>query len=412
MIRPHFKKSIAQLETDYKANLSDGAFCQVLLDELAHHSTQRAQKLKEKILAAIDENPSQQKSLPISEPEHQQQTPAPVETKEASRTKAKLEINLIDLGPKPQVTNAPQNILRTWTALEVLSPLSFKRESDLVAGDKKKIARLDEAELPWERGEKSRPKKRLFYELILGAVALAPAVESLISTYADNRPDKPSMRGFSPVASILLDKEGRPLDEDSSFAISSFAWGVPVALKGDLAALADWTHVEAGLKAALKDRLIKRNRDGEFLPLDPAHINKLFCFLVNALELEHLEVKPPYFAIRRYEYFANKTPPEPGLLNSFFLEDLDKAKNLAASGTLPNALQHFLGMKIPDRKTDLLKDDAGLQRLLQPALTPVGRWPGKGPFPLALLQQAAVNAATSSSMPTGILAVNGPPWNR
>jgi len=49
------------------------------------------------------------------------------------------------------------------------------------------------------------------------------------------------MRGQCPLASVLLDKEGRPLDEDNSVAIASFAWGVPVALTGDLTALADWS---------------------------------------------------------------------------------------------------------------------------------------------------------------------------
>lgn len=152
-----------------------------------------------------------------------------------------------DLGPKPAVANAPQDILRAWTALEVLSPQGFKRESDLTAGDNSRIARFDERDLPWNLGEKSRPKKRLYYELILGAVALAPAVEELLKLYSDDRPDKPSMKGFCPIASILLDKEGRPLEEETSAAISSFAWGVPIALQGDLRSLADWPQQERQL---------------------------------------------------------------------------------------------------------------------------------------------------------------------
>lgn len=123
------------------------------------------------------------------------------------------------------VTNDPQNILRTWTALEVLSPQGYRHETDLVAGEKSRIARFEDVEVPWIKDEPSRPKKRLYYELMLGAVALGPAVESLLKVYADKRPDKPSMRGYCPIASILLDKEGRPLEEENSFAISSFAWG-------------------------------------------------------------------------------------------------------------------------------------------------------------------------------------------
>jgi len=206
--------------------------------------------------------------------------------------------------------NDPQDILRTWTALEVLSPQGYRRETDLVAGDKSRIARFEDSDLPWELGERSRPKKRLYYELILGAVALAPAVEALLKLYADSRPDKPSMKGFCPVASILLDKDGRPLEEESSFAISSFAWGVPIALQGDLKKLAAWPAQEKSLMSSFRQRLIRRDRDDEVLPLTKKHIGELFDYLIGALNLHGREVKSPYFALRRYEFFASKTPPD------------------------------------------------------------------------------------------------------
>ncbi|MCJ2184551.1 AAA domain-containing protein [Novosphingobium sp. 1949] len=403
--RPYFDKSISELEVAFEDGRKDRATLHRLLHELEFRNTQRAIALKEKILGANDT------SGDTPPPQARQATKAdgmpprqhkPVEVVEPIRPMAKA-------GPKPPLTNNAQNILRAWTALEVLSPQGFRRETDLVAGDKSRIARFEKHDLPWELGERSRPKKRLYYELILGAVALGPAVESLLKVYADKRPDKPSMRGFCPIASILLDKEGRPLEEENSFAISSFAWGVPIALKGDLKALAEWPHQETSLKNAFRKILIRRDRKDEILPLTKRHIAELFEFLVDTMSLNALEVKPPYFALRRYEFFASKTPPEPGLLNSFFLEDLATARIYAKNGTLPHALRHYLAVDKPPHKTDLLREDAGLQNLLQPALTPLGRWPGNGRFPLALLQQAAVNATAPSLMETGILAVNGPP---
>ncbi len=217
------------------------------------------------------------------------------------------------------------------------------------------------------------------------------------------------MRGSCPIASILLDKEGRPLEEDTSAAISSFAWGVPIALQGNLKQLADWPAAEQQIMTGFRKRLIKRDQNGEILALTKTHIGELFEYLVQALSLEGHEIKTPYFALRRYEFFASKTPPEPGLLNSFFLEDLALARTLENTGNLPNALKHYLGIATPSKQTDLLKDNSGLRHLLQPTLTPLGRWPCNGRFPLALLQQAAVNAADKGLMDTGILAVNGPP---
>ena len=217
------------------------------------------------------------------------------------------------------------------------------------------------------------------------------------------------MRGYSPVASILLDKDGRPLEENTSTAISSFAWGVPIALQGDLKKLADWPDQEKFLVGTLRGFLIKRDRNNKVLPLTKRHITESFDHLVETLNLDGDTVKAPYFALRRYEFFANKTPPEPGLLNSFFLEDLATARALVQKGKSPEALRHYLGIKKPSRRTNLLENNIGLQELLQPALTPLGKWPGNGRFPLALLQQAAVNATNAAGLETGILAVNGPP---
>ncbi|PVB60624.1 AAA domain-containing protein [Labrenzia sp. 011] len=414
--RPYFNKSIKELEATFKDNQSDGETLNRLIHELGFRSTQRALALKKQVQAA---NAGQlSKSVPqktVRQPEalakqHEPVLPfgEPPKPSEVIRPPESIKTTAKPVA-KPPITNDASDILRAWTALEVLSPQGYRRETDLVAGDRKKIARFDEAPLPWELGEKSLPKKRLFYELILGAIELAPAVEKLLKVYADMRPDKPSMRGHSPIASILLDKEGQPLEEETSAAISSFAWGVPIALQGDLKKLADWPAQEKFLKGEFRKRLIKRDRNGDILPLTKSHITELFEHLVAALNLHGHAIKAPYFALRRYEFFASKTPPEPGLLNSFFLEDLAAARVLAHTGKLPEALQHYLGIKKPSQRTNLLEDDAGLQDLLQPALTPPGKWPGKGRFPLALLQQAAVNATNEARLKTGILAVNGPP---
>ncbi|WP_417275099.1 DEAD/DEAH box helicase [Celeribacter halophilus] len=409
--RPYFKKSIKELETLFAQNSDDSAVLTNLEVELGFRNTRRALNLKSKVLAAIKRPP---KAAPkTKEPRTRGKTepkaeataqPTPVQPSVKQTT-----LKCSDLGLKPSVKNSPQDILCAWTALEVLSPQRYKREAELTAGDTSRIARFDERDLPWELGERSRPKKRLYYELILGAIALAPAEEELLKLYSDSRPDKPSMKGFCPIASVLLDKEGRPLEEDTSVAISSFAWGVPIALQGDLKALADWPRQEKQLLGEFKKRLIKRDRNDDVVPLSKKHIADLFDHLVRALNLAGHEIKAPYFALRRYEFFASKTPPEPGLLNSFFLEDLALARNMESRGALPHALKHYLGIAKPPRQTDLLESDEGLKHLLQPELTPLGRWPGNGRYPLALLQQAAVNATDKRMMETGILAVNGPP---
>lgn len=411
--RPYFNKSVVELEAIFQNSQFHKEMCQDILYELGFRKSKRAAKLKNDVVAFCDSNNTRDASA--TRPAVKSRCPeASLDLKENSENptghpKVVNPLPKSELGPKPQVANDPQDILRAWTALEVMGPQGYRREADLAGGDRYRIARLDTDQLPWERGEKSRPKKRLYYELILGTINLGPAIESLLKIYTDNRPDTPGMNRRSPIASILLDKKGRPLEEISSIAVSSFAWGVPIALQGDLKRLADWPIQDRRLLKVLQRELIKRDGEGEILPLTKRSIRDLYEMLTRELHIESQDISPPAFAIRRYEYFASKVPPEPGLLNSFFLEDLAEARELARSKRLPRALRYYLGVELPDKKTDLLQDQKGLQDLLQPALTPLGRWPSNGRFSLTLLQQAAVNGTTASVQETGMLSVNGPP---
>ena len=122
-------------------------------------------------------------------------------------------------GPLPPVTNAPEQILSAWTALEVLSPPSFLRPEDLAGGDRKAVAALNEPALPWERAEKSRPKYKLYYQVVLGSMKMEPAIERLIERFGDARP---GAKGRAVLAVVIVDRQGR-LVQSPAIAISSFA---------------------------------------------------------------------------------------------------------------------------------------------------------------------------------------------
>ena len=78
----------------------------------------------------------------------------------------------------------PHNILSAWMAIEVLSPQVYERPDDLksIGGS---VAWLDKG-LPWAAiGESSRPNKRLYYHLVLGALDLKATTEALLSKFTD-----------------------------------------------------------------------------------------------------------------------------------------------------------------------------------------------------------------------------------
>ena len=308
----------------------------------------------------------------------------------------------------PAVTNDAASVLTAWTALEVLSPPSFRRETDLTGGDRSAVVRLDSAKLAWEDTRGGRKNYRLYHQVVLGTVKLDEAVAALVARYGDTRAERTGTRGEAILATIILDKTGRPVEEPA-VAISSFGWGVPRALAGDLTSLGGWQAAEQQLVEKL-DKLIRRhNRDGELLPLDRETIGKAYQWLVKTLGLPPALINPPRFSVRTYQYFKNSDPPEPLLLNSFFLGDLATAASSFRDGKATGNLKRYLGVDKPARRRNLLDEPEAVTEALSPGNFPAARWPGNGRYPLVLLQQAAVNLAMRDLKTDGILAVNGPP---
>jgi hypothetical protein len=243
---------------------------------------------------------------------------------------------------------------------------------------------------------------------VLGTVDLESAVAQCLARYVDSRIERPAARGEAILAVAIVDREGR-LVEAPAVSVSSFGWGVPRALEGDLAMLAEWRKAEKPLVEGLDEILRRADEDGEDHPLDSATITAGYQWLVAALGLPIGLAAAPRFAIRSYEFYKSSEPPEPLLLNSFFLNDLTAVKALFLEGRATPNLGRYLGCDVPATRHDLLNDTTALESAVAPEMMPTARWPGEGRHPLVLLQQAAVNLAFRELKDTGVLAVNGPP---
>ncbi len=308
----------------------------------------------------------------------------------------------------PPITNDAVSVLAAWTALEVLSPPAFRRETDLTGGDRSSVIRLDGAKLAWEDTRGGRKNYKLYHQVVLGTVKLDAAVAALVTRYGDTRVERMGTRGEAILATIMLDRNGKPVEEPA-VAISSFGWGVPRALAGDIASLGGWQTAEQPLVEKL-DKLIRRqDQDGELLPLDRDTIAKAYQWLVKTLGLPATLINPPRFSIRTYQYFKNSDPPESLLLNSFFLGDLATAAASFRDGRATSNLKRYIGVDKPPQRLNLLDETEVMTDALSPRNFPAARWPGNGRHPLVLLQQAAVNLAMRDLKTDGILAVNGPP---
>lgn len=312
------------------------------------------------------------------------------------------------------VSGNPEAILSAWIALEVLSPQSYYRPEDLVAGDKERVVKLDEDHLPWTEKEKKGPFRknyRLYYQVPLGSIRLQPAMEALLHRWGDTRAEWATSRKSALLGLVTVDSAGRPA-EFPAVTLSSFPWGVMTALEGDLRELAEWPRVEPEL-AMTVERIFRPERDRADEesppPLSWEKILAAFEAIVELLKIPKSWVIPPEFVLLSYVYYKDPNPPDSILLNSFFLEDLNRVLALCRSPDLPKVLRYYLGIESPESRRDIKDDAAALEEAVRPGLMPRAAWPAPGGFLPVLMQQAAVNVALEETRQGRILAVNGPP---
>ena len=394
--------------------------------ELGFRKTKRAKTLLEAVNAAISATsnkesavkgllPSDVKSVPIKpscdEPE------AAIERREfaienidwtdeiSKESRLSIDRNAVDSESKP-ISNEPNDIIDTWTALEALTPQSYRQAKDLIVGTGS-VAHFGSGPLPWEVGEKSQPRKKLFYMVYLGSVDLKKTSEDLLQLYRDDREELSGVSGQSALGVIVLDKKGVPLG-DNTLAISSYGWAYGRAMSNGLDQLKHWDLAEEKLKEGLLKLLVKEDEDGNTLPLDSVQIRQASQWLAANCTLPNRLITPPSFAIRLFQPFG-RTQPEPPLLNSFYLKDLQRAKSLLEQNRSGAALNSYLGLTTANEQCDLLNDFEKLSNVLEPKNMSLGRWPVKGRFPLVLLQQAALNIGRSCLKEGGLFSVNGPP---
>ena len=430
MNRRYFRSSIHELETLFENQRDNGSLLTVLEHELEHRKTERAANLRRRVVMRLTElgispAPSTQKqqalwfeSVPNRESDGiihavantSTRTQKAADDADLSSATVRERIKNHSQRAVPPVTNKPESILSAWTALEVLSPPAFRRPEDLASGDPKRVAKLDGLQLPWERGDKSRPNYRLFYQVVLGAIRMEPAVELLVEHYGDTRIEKPGAVGNAALAVVIVDKQGCLVDSPA-VTVSSFGWGVMTALEGELEDLAQWSKVESHLAARIEEILQNQTMDDvdRNQPITRAALISAYQDLIASLGLPVDWLEPPQFAIRSYTYFKDPNPPEPILLNSFFLTDLAFAKKLFVSQEAPRNLRRYLGLDRPAQIRDLIRDNDALEDAVSPQNTPLARWPGPDRHPLVLLQQAAVNIAFNETAASGLIGINGPP---
>ncbi|MDI9220272.1 AAA domain-containing protein [Pantoea sp. EA-12] len=431
--RQYAQKSIFDLEAIFERSLNNVSELEQLLGELTFRNTARARTLKTNIEQALTElsvrsvSSMSGSSLSARHPSSASmqssqvvQSDAPVTTVQLQPTattdpvmQQQFGIEQVDPGSIPSFSpsekpNDARAILAAWTALEALSPQGYKRPEDMATGDRSRVALLERG-VPWGPNARSKPSYKLYFEVVLGSIALDKATDELVKVFGEDEELSRPEGKKAAIGSILIDKEGYVL-EDKGVAVSSFAWALKPALDMKLGSLGNWPNVEPRIKAHLDQMVRRHNEDGEPIPIDLDVVLNAYKWLVSQFGVPEHMVEPPTFAIKVFHHFKAKAPPEPSLLNSFYLEDLAEATKLLETGKAGTGLLRYMGIGRPDQKIDVLSPISAVEPYVAPSLMPQARWPSKGGHPLVLLQQAAVNAARAElNDAPGIIGVNGPP---
>lgn len=98
------------------------------------------------------------------------------------------------------------------------------------------------------------------------------------------------------------------------------------------------------------------------------------------------------------------------ILNSFYIEDIEKALIAVAEGRGGKALEDYLTTN-QYKHSDLYTQE-GLKLIIEhlhPTLLPLARWPSSPQYNMSLMQQFSINTAIKELSHGGLLSVNGPP---
>ncbi|MGH0238043.1 DEAD/DEAH box helicase [Sinorhizobium meliloti] len=250
------------------------------------------------------------------------------------------------------------------------------------------------------------------------------------------------LEGDTCFASLDLDSAGNPLFD--RFSVSTLPWALGCISKGNLSALSSGAFADSKRRLTellgnfAAQRQLDRSADtvGD-QPLAAAEILSLNDLLQDWAGFTPRQGRPAALVEVRFrdkrrtpatpqlEPPGNaETPPdddgeededadvehEIGILNSFYLEDLERAIAIVRGGDVPETLRQYLTPVADEGRLDLYSEAgrAALLEALHPRHVNRGRWPSEPHHAMSLMQQFAINAAGSLD-DGGLFSVNGPP---
>ncbi|MBB2720901.1 UNVERIFIED_ORG: hypothetical protein GGD48_006191 [Rhizobium etli] len=344
-------------------------------------------------------------------------------------------------------------ILDFWHKIEFFIP--YDLSSRLVSGDGRTVFWLHAKTLLQDGAALSRPvipeeKQITGFTLFLGVFSKSEiadirrhfeGVAGDMAEYEDA--ERGDLDGDSCFASLQLTPLGEPMFE--TFSVSTLPWALGRVRKSGLASLSHeaFAASKRQLSELLQNFQAQRQltsssfEAGADQPIDAAEIltlNELLCdwagFVsreekpVAAVEIRYRDrvERPDLISLQpqQEDQAAHADDQEDesasveediGILNSFFIEDIERAMICIKQGNVPEPLRRYLTPLADEKRIDLYSQDgrAAIVRALHPGNLNRGRWLSEPHLAMSLMQQFAINSAIGDRLETRLFSVNGPP---
>ena len=299
-------------------------------------------------------------------------------------------------------TTNTNRLLSYWHTLEHFSPASVPN------GCRKWVEKL-----PWEEVQKhSNPSKCFQYTFYFGVFPLNEVTE-FVQEYFHSQEETPNLPTAKVCyASLKVDEQGLYIQD--TFGLSTMPWALSQLKKHKLnmeLPLDEFRKRERRIADHLVDGFLKE-------PLTREGVKQIQAYLLDELPWRELPSAAIYLRTEERERKQSKSDEEEevtcDLLNSFYLEDLERIAKSLQTEKLPKAFQDYLtgclGRADIGKRINLSDHPAVLQSCLTPEYYPDGCWPS--PYCASLMQQFAINRVMddlSGEKQEGLFSVNGPP---
>lgn len=299
-------------------------------------------------------------------------------------------------------TTNTNRLLSYWHTLEHFSPASVPN------GCRKWVEKL-----PWEEVQKhSNPSKCFQYTFYFGVFPLNEVTE-FVQEYFHSQEETPNLPAAKVCyASLKVDEQGLYIQD--TFGLSTMPWALSQLKEHKLnmeLPLDEFRKRERRIADHLVDGFLKE-------PLTREGVKQIQAYLLDELPWRELPSAAIYLRTEERERKQSKSDEEEevtcDLLNSFYLEDLERIAKSLQTEKLPKAFQDYLtgclGRADIGKRINLSDHPAVLQSCLTPEYYPDGCWPS--PYCASLMQQFAINRVMddlSGKKQEGLFSVNGPP---